>query len=80
MDADGTQQGYDLAMLAFARTRIHRPLIASGGAGRVDHLEQAILAGENAMLLASILHQGATSLPELKSELTRRGVSVRWPI
>ncbi len=80
MDADGTQQGYDLPMLAFARQHVHRPLIASGGAGSVDDLEQALRHGEDALLLASILHQGNTTIPGLKSELSRRGVPVRWPI
>ncbi len=80
MDADGTQQGYDLPMLDFAHQHIHRPLIASGGAGSVDDLEQALRHGEDALLLASLLHQGSISIPGLKAELIRRGVPVRWPI
>lgn len=80
MDADGTRQGYDLAMLNYAREIVHRPLIASGGAGNIDDLEDALRHGHDALLLASILHQGDTTLPQIKSELRDRGVSVRWPI
>ncbi len=80
MDADGTRRGYDLPMLAFARSLIHRPLIASGGAGGIDDLEMALRHGEDALLIASILHQGDTDLPGIKTELSKRGVTVRWPI
>jgi cyclase len=80
MDADGTRRGYDLPMLAYARSLIHRPLIASGGAGGIDDLETALRAGEDALLLASILHQGDTTLSSLKQALITRGVPVRWPI
>jgi len=80
MDADGTRRGYDLPMLSFARSLIHRPQIASGGAGSIDDLENAIRHGEDALLIASILHQGDTDLPHIKEALIQRGVAVRWPI
>lgn len=80
MDADGTRSGYDLPMLAFARRHIHRPLVASGGAGSVADLEAALRAGEDALLLASILHQRAVTIPLLKDILKERGLPIRWPL
>ena len=80
MDADGTRHGYDLAMLNEARRFIARPLIASGGAGTVAHLQAAMKAGHQAVLLASILHQGQIGVAEIKQQLQQAGVMVRWPI
>lgn len=79
MDRDGTQAGYDLDMLQFAASQVSRPIIASGGAGRVDDLAVAIAHGQTAVLLASILHQGQLTVGQIKADLIRRGVNVRWP-
>ena len=80
MDADGTRHGYDLAMLNEARRFIARPLIASGGAGTIDDLEQALRDGQDALLVASMLHQKEFTVAGIKAELRSRGVSVRWPL
>ncbi|MBX5466451.1 MAG: imidazole glycerol phosphate synthase subunit HisF [Firmicutes bacterium] len=80
MDRDGTQAGYDLPMLRFARERVRRPIIASGGAGTVAHLAEALRDGHDALLLASILHQGTLTVPGIKEALRQEGVLVRWPI
>ncbi|AEJ39098.1 cyclase HISF [Sulfobacillus acidophilus TPY] len=79
MDKDGTQTGYDLAMLAYARTMVQRPVIASGGAGSITHIEEALTQGNQAVLLASILHQERLSIADIKRTLLTKGVTVRWP-
>jgi len=79
MDKDGTQTGYDLAMLAYARTIVRRPVIASGGAGSISHIEEALTQGNQAVLLASILHQERLGIAEIKRTLLTKGVTVRWP-
>lgn len=80
MDRDGTQAGYDLAMLQYAQKHVARPIIASGGAGSAADVLQALKAGQHAVLLASLLHQGKTTIAALKSYLIQEGVSVRWPV
>ncbi len=80
IDRDGGQQGYDLELLEYAREKISRPLIASGGAGTVADLIEAIRAGHQAVLLASILHQGQTRITTIKQQLQEAGVTVRWPV
>jgi cyclase len=79
IDRDGTGLGYDTALLGAARAATERPLIASGGAGGVDDVA-AVLGTDlaDAALLASRLHDGALRLGELRRELRRRGVHVRW--
>lgn len=77
IDRDGSQGGYDLEMVDYARSRTKRPIIVSGGAGTVDHLADMLSRGHTALLLASILHQGQTTVPILKRELARRGFAVR---
>ncbi len=74
---DGGQDGYDVAMLDYARQFTRRPIIASGGAGSADHLAIALERGHTALLLASILHQGRASISTLKSQLQQRGFQVR---
>ncbi len=76
---DGSQDGYDVAMLDYARQFTRRPIIASGGAGSADHLATALNRGHTALLLASILHQGRTSISTLKSQLRQRGFPIREP-
>ncbi|PZS08945.1 MAG: imidazole glycerol phosphate synthase subunit HisF [Solirubrobacterales bacterium] len=77
MDRDGTNAGYDLRLIdAVART-VNVPVIASGGAGQLDHLVAAIAAGADAVLCASILHYGHHTVTEVKQHLAGAGVAVR---
>jgi imidazole glycerol-phosphate synthase subunit HisF len=67
MDADGTQNGYDLEITKFASTQTGVPVIASGGAGSVEHIDEVFKKGQaDAALLASILHFGTVSIKEIK--------------
>lgn len=76
-DQDGTRAGYDLDLLAAVRAAVSVPIIASGGAAGVEHLHQAITAGADAVLAASIFHDGDMSVAEVKHGLAMRGVRVR---
>ncbi|MCL4494729.1 MAG: imidazole glycerol phosphate synthase subunit HisF [Firmicutes bacterium] len=80
IDTDGTQQGYDLPMLRYARQVVHRPVIASGGAGNVDHLASAIQEGQQAVLLASLLHEQHLTIGQIKKQLFEKGLDIRWPL
>src|SRR5262245_5366089 len=78
MDADGTQNGYDLEITRAVAEAVHVPVVASGGAGSPEHLFQALTAGKaSAALAASIFHYGQFSIPETKQYLAERGVPVR---
>jgi imidazole glycerol-phosphate synthase subunit HisF len=78
MDRDGTREGYDLALLRAVSSAVRVPVVASGGAGTIDHLVSAIVeGGAAAVLAASIFHFGQTSVPEVKRALAARGVAVR---
>lgn len=77
MDRDGTQQGYDLDLLQATTARVRIPVIASGGAGTLAHLAEALEAGAHGVLAASIFHYQGCSLPEARSFLRRRGHPVR---
>jgi cyclase len=77
MDRDGTNQGYDLELTAAVADAVNVPVIASGGAGEVEHLAQAIDAGADAVLCASIFHYGRHTVPEVKQHLRQAGVAVR---
>lgn len=78
MDADGTQEGYDLELLASISRAVPVPVVASGGAGNLEHLYQAITQGEaDAVLAASIFHFGVYTIAEAKEYLARLGVPVR---
>lgn len=79
MDRDGTQAGYDLPMLEYAKSHVSRPIIASGGAGTIEDIAAAIRSGQSAVLLASILHQGTYTVRTIKEALIREEVTVRWP-
>lgn len=78
MDRDGTGLGYDLELLESVAAAVRVPLIASGGAGRLEHFAEA-LTGEraDAVLAASTFHFGRLSLAEVKGYLTSRGIPVR---
>jgi cyclase len=82
MDRDGTRDGYDLPLTRAVTRAVRIPVIASGGAGTLEHLAQALADGPNgggasAVLAASIFHFGTFSVPEAKKFLADRGVLVR---
>jgi cyclase len=77
MDRDGTNAGYDLALTSAVSEAVSVPVIASGGAGDLDHLSDAIAAGADAVLCASIFHYGHHTVAEVKDHLARAGVPVR---
>jgi cyclase len=77
MDRDGTGEGYDLELTAAVSGAVTVPVIASGGAGKLEHLAPAIEAGADALLCASIFHYGQHTVTEVKGHLARHGVAVR---
>ncbi|NSC21154.1 imidazole glycerol phosphate synthase subunit HisF [Streptomyces albus subsp. chlorinus] len=77
MDADGTKDGYDTEMIAAVRKHVSIPVIASGGAGRLDHFPPAIAAGADAVLAASVFHFGDLRIGEVKETLREAGHPVR---
>lgn len=77
MDRDGTKDGYDLELLAAVSAAVGVPVIASGGAGELEHLAEALEAGADAVLCASIFHFGVFTVGEVKSYLAERGIAVR---
>jgi cyclase len=78
MDRDGTQDGYDLALTAAVAEAVTIPVIASGGAGTLQHLYDALTRGKaDAVLAASIFHFGHFTIPQAKGYLRQCGISVR---
>ena len=78
MDADGTKDGYDLALTRAVSAAVTIPVIASGGAGTLDHLKEAFTEGHaNAVLAASIFHFGTYTIAEAKQSLADVGIAVR---
>jgi imidazole glycerol-phosphate synthase subunit HisF len=77
MDADGTRDGFDLELLAVVRAEVTVPIIASGGAGSVDHFAPAVAAGADALLAASVFHFGELTIGDVKAALHTSGVPVR---
>jgi imidazole glycerol-phosphate synthase subunit HisF len=77
MDADGHRTGYDLDMVAAMVKAVDVPVIASGGAGRVDHFVAACQAGADAVLAASVFHFGQLSIADVKYGLAAAGLPVR---
>ena len=77
MDADGTEAGYDLPLIELVRREVSVPLIASGGAGRIEDFVPAVLAGADAVLAASVFHFGELSIGEVKAELARNSLPTR---
>ncbi len=77
MDTDGTQDGYDLPLLKAVCRAVNIPVIASGGAGRLEHFYEAIEAGASAVLAASVFHYKTFRVGEVKRYLASRGVPVR---
>lgn len=77
-DADGTREGYDLEMTRAVAEAVSIPVIASGGAGKLEHLYQAVTVGKAAAVLAaSIFHFGEISISEAKQYLKEKGIRVR---
>jgi cyclase len=77
MDADGTKNGFDLEMIRAVRGVTQVPLIASGGAGRLEHFPEAIDAGADAVLAASVFHFGDMTIGQVKETLRAAGHCVR---
>ncbi len=77
MDADGTRAGFDLEMLRAVRAAVRVPVIASGGAGEVEHFPPAVAAGADAVLAASVFHFGHLTIGQVKDALRADGVPVR---
>lgn len=77
MDADGTKAGFDLPMLAAVRKAVQVPVIASGGAGAVEHFAPAVHAGADAVLAASVFHFGELTIPQVKAAMAADGILVR---
>jgi cyclase len=77
MDRDGTQAGYDLELIGAVASAVTVPVIASGGAGELSHLAQALEAGADAVLCASILHYEQSTVPAIKRYLVEAGAPVR---
>jgi len=78
MDCDGTRNGYDIELTRAVSDAVRIPVIASGGAGKVEHFYDALTAGgANAVLAASLFHFGELSIGDVKSYLRSRGLEVR---
>ncbi|QMU20137.1 imidazole glycerol phosphate synthase subunit HisF [Gordonia rubripertincta] len=77
MDADGTKQGFDLRMLKAVRAAVRVPVIASGGAGKVEDFAPAVQAGADAVLAASVFHFGELTIHEVKAAMAEAGITVR---
>ena len=77
MDADGTTAGFDLELIRLVRREVTIPVIASGGAGAVEHFAPAVEAGADAVLAATVFHFGTLRIPEVKRALAQAGHPVR---
>jgi cyclase len=77
MDADGTTDGFDLELIGSVRKEVSIPVIASGGAGRVEHFPPAVEAGADAVLAATVFHFGTLRIAEVKAALSQAGHPIR---
>ena len=77
MDADGTQDGFDLELIRAVRREVTIPVIASGGAGRTEHFPPAVEAGADAVLAATVFHFGTLRIADVKASLAAAGHPVR---
>ncbi|MCW3069985.1 MAG: imidazoleglycerol phosphate synthase, cyclase subunit [Solirubrobacterales bacterium] len=77
MDRDGTNEGYDLELTGAVSAAVSVPVIASGGAGELEHLAEALRAGADAVLCASIFHYGRFTIGEARAHLAAAGIPVR---
>jgi len=79
IDMDGTREGYELELTRIVSEQVHIPVIASGGAGTLDQIVDAIQKGKaDAVLLASLLHNNEYTISDIKKHLSDKGVPVRW--
>ena len=76
MDRDGTNDGYDLPLTSAVASAVGVPVIASGGAGTLDHLVEALQAGADAVLCASIFHYGVITIAQAKAHIAAAGIPV----
>ena len=74
---DGAKSGYDLPLIRALRESTSATIVASGGAGRLEHFAEAVEAGATVLLAASVFHFGTIGIPELKDYLRREGIEVR---
>ena len=80
MNRDGVRKGYDIAQLAKVRAMTHVPLIASGGAGAIEHFRDVFeIANVDGALAASVFHSAAIAIRELKRYLLAAGIRIRPP-
>ncbi|MCU1437753.1 MAG: hisF [Naasia sp.] len=77
IDADGTKDGFDLALVRAMRAASTVPVIASGGAGALEHFAPAVEAGADAVLAASVFHSGQFTIGDVKQALARKGIETR---
>jgi cyclase len=77
IDADGTKEGFDLELVSLMREVSRVPVIASGGAGALEHFAPAVHAGADAVLAASVFHTGALTVGDVKAALAADGIEVR---
>ena len=77
MDADGTKDGFDVELIRLVRAEVSVPLVASGGAGALEHFAPAVRAGADAVLAATVFHFGELSVAEVKDALRADGLPVR---
>ena len=77
MDRDGTEEGYDLELTSAVAEAVEVPVIASGGAGELHHLVEALEAGADAVLCASIFHYGTYTVRQAKNHLCKAGIPIR---
>jgi cyclase len=77
MDADGTTDGFDVPLIEAVRREVSVPVIASGGAGRLEHFAPAVAAGADAVLAATVFHFGTLRIGEVKAALAEAGHPVR---
>src|SRR5438045_9408787 len=78
IDADGTKKGFDLVITRRVSESVHVPVVASGGAGTLEHMAEVLLEGKaDAVLAASIFHFGEHTVGEVKQYLASKGIPVR---
>ena len=79
MDADGTKDGYDIELTRAVSEAVNVPVIASGGAGELEHFYKVLTEGKaDAVLAASVFHYGKYTIRQVKDYLKSRGVEVRF--
>lgn len=77
MDRDGTKDGFDIELIETMRREVRIPIIASGGAGKVEHFAPAVHAGADAVLAASVFHFGEMTIGEVKTDMAAHGITIR---